>query len=320
MTKNVYSALLIGLGDIGLNYDLSIDRNIYVQTHASSLSLHKGFELLAGVDINPDACKKFTKEYSINAFTSINDALTHNKPDLIILAVPTASQNVVLNKIISLHIPKAILCEKPMGTDLANGERILNTCKKNDISLYVNYIRRCLPESLEVKDRIQKNIMKTPMKSIIWYSKGIAHNGAHFINLLEYWFGKAIEIITFDKGREFNNYGFEPLIGIKFDNCEVIMVPAWEEFYSHYTIEIISSSGRLYWNNEKLIWNSVAKTHNLNEHRYLSNNLEYIKTESNKYQMHVLNALHDAMIGKDSSICNGDEALQTLKTINQILS
>jgi predicted dehydrogenase len=319
MTRKVLSVVIVGLGDIGFKYDLSSDQNIYIQTHSSSIFLNPCYELKAGVDINPYACKLFSNKYNVKSSTNLRDALVTYKPDLIILAVPTAEQHKIIRKISKYFIPKAILCEKPMGRDLPDGVQIVNTCAKYGIKLFVNYIRRCLPESLEVKDRIDRNIINSPMKAIVWYSKGISHNGSHFINLLEYWFGGCIDISIIDRGREYKNFGYEPLVNLKFKKCEAIMIPAWEELYSYYTIEIISSSGRLYWNNEKLIWNEAAKNNNSNNHRYLLEESEYIKTESNKYQMHVASQLYEAIIGNNSSICSGDEALQTLKTIDHIL-
>ena len=45
MTKKVFSCVLIGLGDIGLNYDLHKDQKKYIQTHARAFSLNSEFNL-----------------------------------------------------------------------------------------------------------------------------------------------------------------------------------------------------------------------------------------------------------------------------------
>ena len=183
MTKKVFSCILIGLGDIGLNYDLHRDQSKYIQTHSRAFFLNSGFDLQGGVDINSDACDTFTKKYNVKSFNIIEEALNEIKPDLVILAVPTSFQFLAIKEVLSCFVPKSILCEKPMGENLQDGKKIVSICKEKDVSLYVNYIRRCLPESMEIKRQIDEGIINAPIKSVVWYSKGISHNGAHFINL-----------------------------------------------------------------------------------------------------------------------------------------
>ena len=320
MTRKVFSCVLIGLGDIGLNYDLHQDQDKYVQTHARAFFLNSGFDLKGGVDINADACNTFTKTYGIRSYTEIEAALLEIKPDLIILAIPTSFQLEAIKEIVKCYEPKVILCEKPMGVNLDHGKEIVSICRKKDISLYVNYIRRCLPESKEVKKRIDRSSIKFPIKCVIWYTKGIMHNGSHFINLMEYWFSECLDIKIIDKGREFKSFGSEPSVYLKFKNCEVTLIPVWEELYSHYTIELVSATGRLYWSHKNLEWTKVVSSENMKGYSYLAEKSEEISTEAEKYQMHVAEALYIAMSGQDSSISTGEQALETLHTIDSILS
>ena len=176
------------------------------------------------------------------------------------------------------------------------------------------------PNVREPVNRILSNIIKAPVKSVIWYSKGINHNGSHFINLMEYWFGKCIDIKLINKGREFKDFGFEPQVYIKFENAESTLIPAWEEFYSHYTIEIISASGRLYWNQNTLEWKGLDSSNSMDNHVFLSDISEAIFTGSNKYQKYVADELYSAMMGRPNSISSGEEALETLETLDRILS
>jgi predicted dehydrogenase len=320
MKKEVFSCVLVGLGDIGLNYDLNSDQDKYVRTHARAFSLHSGFNLQAGVDIDIAACNKFSRKYNVKSYTKIEDALFEIKPDLIVLAVPTCFQLDTIKKIEKYYKPKAILCEKPMGIDLHQGQEIVNTCKKMGASLYVNYIRRCLPGSVEIKRRIDEGLIKAPYKCIVWYSKGLSHNGSHFINLIEYWFGIFSNIDIVSNSRKFKGFGSEPYVFSTFENCEVSFIPAWEEHYSHYTIELISATGRLYWGKDSLEWTGATESEHLNGYRYLSDKIENIFIGNDKYQMHIADQLYLAMTTGSNSICNGSEALETLRTIDVILT
>jgi len=314
----IYSTIIIGLGGIGLNYDLKLDKKKYVYTHSRAISLHSNFELKGGVDSNNDACKTFTQNYDAKSFKSIENALTEIKPQVIIIATSTNSHLKVIEEINKHHKPLAILCEKPMGGNLQQGKEIVNICKKMDTSLYVNYVRRCLPGSKEVKNRLHKKLIKSPLKCVLWYSKGLKHNGSHFINLMEDWFGKCLNVKIINKGRDKVTFGIEPSVFLKFEDCEINLIAAWEEFYSHYTIELVSPSGRLYWNKSAIEWNEVINDDLVDGYKKLSLKTEEILSGIEKYQLHVLNQLFFALQGSMSFICNGEQALETLNTIDRI--
>ena len=320
MSKKVFTCVLIGLGDIGLNYDLFLNQEKYIKTHANAFFSNPGFDLQGGVDIDTDACDKFKNKYSTQSYNLIEDALLENIPDLIILSVPTSFQLDAIKKIVACYKPKAILCEKPMGENLEQGKEIVNLCNKLGIGLYVNFIRRCLPESKEVKNRIDNSIIKPPMRSVIWYSKGLIHNGSHFINLMEYWFGECLDVQIINEGRFLKNFGAEPQVFLKFNNCELTLIPAWEEFYSHYTIELVSSTGRLYWGQHRLEWTKAEDDSNQKSNSYLAEKTEELLLGSNRYQKYVADELHLAMSGQNSSISSGHQALETLRTIDRIES
>ena len=74
---------------------------------------------------------------------------------------------------------------------------------------------------------------------------------------MEDWFGKCLNVKIINKGRDKVTFGIEPSVFLKFEDCEVNLIAAWEEFYSHYTIELMSPSGRLYWNKSTIDWNEV---------------------------------------------------------------
>ena len=44
--------LVIGLGQIGMGYDLDCDPNTSVYSHARAISLHPDFELVGAVDLS----------------------------------------------------------------------------------------------------------------------------------------------------------------------------------------------------------------------------------------------------------------------------
>ena len=318
MNDQAYSTIIIGLGGVGLNYDLKLDQEKYVYTRSRAVSLHPRFALNGGVDSENEACKTFTKNYNIKSFNSIKKALVVIKPQVIIVATSTKSHLQVIEEIFKYHKPIAILCEKPMGGNLKQGRKIIKVCEKMGTTLYVNYVRNCLPSSINIKSKIQKNLIMSPMKCVIWYSKGLKHNGAHFINLMEDWFGKCLNVKVISQGGNNIESDIEPSVFLDFESCEVSLFAAWEEYFSHYTIELMSPSGRLYWNKSSIEWNEVTTDNNIEGYKKLSSITEEILIGIEKYQLHVLDQLYYALQGRQSFICNAEQALETLNTIDRI--
>ena len=72
-----------------------------------------------------------------------------------------------------------------MGINFSHSLKILSICKKNRIKLYVNYVRLSDPGIIKLK-----NIFKKPIEGLVLYSRGTLNNASHFLNTLQFWFGK----------------------------------------------------------------------------------------------------------------------------------
>ena len=87
--KNSFDVLIIGLGKIGLEYDLEHYKKRYILSHANAFSSNKNFNLLGAVDTNQDKREKFKHYYDKNIFSDITSALKKTKPDVIVISTPT---------------------------------------------------------------------------------------------------------------------------------------------------------------------------------------------------------------------------------------
>ena len=312
----VEKCLVIGLGQIGLKYDIGLSED-YVLTHSRSVNSHPEFELVGGVDKNKMNRDKFVKNYGKPVYSDIKNAILETKPSMIIISSPTNTHLSILNTVINVSSPKAILCEKPLDSDLKNASEMLKKCSENDIQLFVNYIRRCDPGSLQIKKMIDMGKITKPIKGIVWYSKGLKNNGSHFINLLESWFGECINVKNISKGRNYpdladNDYDFT----LSFKNVEIIFYSSLENSNSYNSIELMSPSGRLLYEDggEKIFWQQV------NESDQLSSEKKSLQENMNKYQYNVLNSISNLLNDKNASISMGEDAYETQKTIMRIIN
>mgnify|MGYP004002085349 FL=1 len=134
----MFNVLIVGLGRIGMGYDLNLDSKKYVYSHASAFDQHEGFNLIGGVDTDSELCKVFEGKYGGKFYSDTIEALRENEPDIVVIATSTESHKLVLQDVIKYSQPKVILCEKPLSYSLKEANEIHELCKDNSIKLFDN--------------------------------------------------------------------------------------------------------------------------------------------------------------------------------------
>lgn len=96
---------------------------------------------------------------------------------------------------------------------------------------------------------------------------------------------------------------------------------AREENYSHYTIELVASNGRLRYEQggSKILWQSVIANSTCKGYQILNPVPEMIASDLDHSQWQVADQLSASLAGREARICSGQEALRTLDVLNQIV-
>jgi len=306
------NTLLIGLGNIGMIYDKSQDKDGTIQSHAKAINLHPKFNLVGGIDIKEKSRRIFEERYGKNTFKSILNFSNEELIDLVIIATPTETHLEIIENTLKVLKPKMILCEKPLAYNYDDAQNILNLCNFYNTKLFVNYIRRSNPEVLEIKKNIDKKLFIPPFRGICWYSKGLYNNGSHFINLLEFWLGDLVKIEVFNKGILINEFDNQPEFFIEFSKGHVVFRAAWEEYFEFYEIHLLGKTGQLKYNQggDQIYFYENNKNNKIQDAKKnkFNSNLEI-------YQYHVLDDIEKEYNGFNTTICKGEEALSTQRII-----
>lgn len=321
MTHVKLKALVIGLGQIGMGYDLQRDPD-HVLTHARAFHQHPGFQLVGGMDPGAERCRLFENLYGCAAYTDVEAALRETRPDIVAIATPTQLHGDVLRSVLKLSEPKAILSEKPLSLDVSEARSMVDDCTVRGCKLYVNYMRRSDPGAIEVRRRLDEGSIGSPVKGVAWYSKGIFHNGSHFLNLLQFWLGEVIGFRVVDSGRLWNGTDPEPDIQVAFSRGTIVFLAAREENFSHYTVELVASNGRLRYEQggKRIAWQAATKSPTLAGYTFLASSEELIPTGMTRYQWHVVDQIAASLNGRQAQVCDGIEALRTIETLAEIRS
>ena len=314
--------MIVGLGQIGMGYDLDLDTEKAVYTHARAFSVHPAFELVGAVDPTETQRDIFMRHYNQPAYNNIASALEAKTASVIVIASPTAQHSLILKEVLAHSSPKAILCEKPLAHDLQEAREMVEACEVAGVQLFVNYMRRADPAVIEIKARIESGQIATPIKGVVWYSKGFLHNGSHFFNLLEFWLGAFVKAKILDAGRLWDNQDPEPDFQVEFDRGKMVFMAAWEESFSHYTIELLCSSGRLrYEQGGKLVaWQSTHSDPNITGYEILQVDSEFLANCMSHCQWYVADQLANALSDKPHTLSTGRQSLVTLEAMHQIIN
>lgn len=308
--------MIAGLGRIGMGYDLDAPA-ANVRAHARAFSRHPAFRLVAGIDPSASRREIFSREYGCASYPDAASALEHHAPDVLVVAVPTPLHATIVREALARTRPRAILCEKPLAADALEAHDIVQLCADQHVPLYVNYMRRSDPGVLEVRRRIETGELGSEFKGVAWYSNGFVHSGSHLFNLLEYWLGPAQISSVINPGRACGAADAEPDVHVVFERGAVMFLSAWEEAFSHHTIELVSRAGRLRYEDggHRIEWQPRPADGGAT----VSAMAERLLSGMECYQWHVTEQLALALDGRAAHLCSGDEALRSLTAMLSVI-
>ena len=123
----IYNTLVIGLGQIGMDYDFDASPNELITTHAQALDFHNGFNLAGGVDVDEQTRQRFTEKFGKPVFSNHIDALNELHADIAVISVPTEFHLTILEDILREYTPKMVLVEKPLSYRLLEAKKSLKS-------------------------------------------------------------------------------------------------------------------------------------------------------------------------------------------------
>ncbi len=310
-----WSVLLVGLGRIGQGYDYDLPATEHVFTHARAFSLDPHFKLVGGVDPDAGARARFTARYGAPAFSTL-DAAAGCTPDVVVVATPTENHLPAIASALSLFAPRALVCEKPLAFTVEEAARILKISRARNCPVYVNYMRRTDPTTAELRARLGDGRIATPLKAVVWYSKGLYNSASHFVNLLEALLGPEPEFVHGEAGRITPTGDPEPDFTLRFAHGTAAFHALRAEDYFHNSMEWLSPSGRLRYDRAGALveWQAAAPA----VLGGLDPVAERLPGDFARVQAHFTAALAQALAGATTTLCTGEQAFATLRLLADI--
>lgn len=102
-----------------------------------------------------EKAKKFAKKFSCKKYGSYKEVLKNQDVDAVYISLPIALQEkMVLN---SAKAKKHILCEKSATTSFRSAEKMIQTCKKNNVQILEGFSFIYHPQQQKVSEYIKNN-------------------------------------------------------------------------------------------------------------------------------------------------------------------
>ncbi len=262
-------SILLGLGNVGLNYDYNLKRVIY--THAEALLKNRKLNFFCAIDKSMQQRKKFKKKYNIPTKTDIDDINLNDKIKLAIISTSTNSHLEILKKLVKFRNIKLVLIEKPCGKNFGELKSIYKICKKHNIMIYINYNR--LYDYNYKKFSYYFSKLKD-FKGVAYYSRGLRNNCSHILSLLSSLNLKNIKI-------KILKYGKNPDFRITFSKGELYFLNSSRKNISNNEIEIMDKNYKIMSKDEL----NTFEIFKIKKEKLINNNFKYINLDTVKFDI-----------------------------------
>ncbi len=316
-----YAAVVVGLGQIGQGYDYDCENDRRILSHASSYRYHPGFHLVAGIDPDRGQRERFERKYARPTFPSVADLPSDLRAEVFSICVPTSGHARTFFAVLKRGAA-AVLCEKPIACAVGDADRMVSEARAQGCAVAVNYMRRFEPGLLSLREILSAGRLGDIYKGIVWYGKGLVHNGSHFVDLLRFLLGEASRPEVLSRGRAWGGRDPEPDVRIRFGAAEIYFLAACEERFTIAEFELIGTKGKVAYRRggESIeVWEAQADSA-FPGYTTLGREAIHIHNDFERYQWHVADHLYLHLTEGAPLHSTGESATETLRAVESIVS
>jgi predicted dehydrogenase len=194
-----YKAAVIGLGQIGLTYDLD-PRRERPSSHSLAYELHPATELVAAADVCMGQGPVLHSVVpGVRFYQSLSELLHNHEIDIISICTPPADHLSAVQYILHNSAAKVVFCEKPLVRSLEEASILKQQVVKTNCLLVPNLSRRWNSGMQRVKAEIINGNCGELQKVHIRYTRGIFNTGAHLFDLLQWWAGPVDQVQVIER-------------------------------------------------------------------------------------------------------------------------
>ena len=155
--------------------------------HANAYMSIESTELVAAAEPDPEHRSKFDETYSITGlYENYREMLANEELDIVSICTwhPLHCEMTVAAAESGVE---AVLCEKPMGLNLGDADRMLEACEEASTKLVIGHQHRFDPQTIKAIELLKSNAIGE-LRSIFGHcSSDLLNNGTHVVDLMRYF-------------------------------------------------------------------------------------------------------------------------------------
>lgn len=192
---NKYKSVIIGLRGIGSNRPPEVNLPVYGAmpgSHASAYHRCPETDVVGVCDLDDGLLADFKDRWGdvwpdLRAYKDYREMLDKEQPDIVSVVTGDHVHADITVESASREATRAIICEKPIATTLADADRMIQACASEDVLLSVEHSRRWHTSYLEARELIRSGevgTLKTVHCDLFSQRAMMFRNGTHMIDML----------------------------------------------------------------------------------------------------------------------------------------
>jgi predicted dehydrogenase len=240
-----YRAALLGCGKIGSEF--SEDPKVRgIHSHAAAYTHCPATELIAVCDTNPEKVKRCGKRWGVAAqYTDPRTMLEIEQPEIVSVCTPDATHVELIRCAVETPGVLAVLAEKPLALQVGDAAEVVRLAADRGVLLAVNYTRRYCERHARLRDWVRSGGLGEIQSVAGYYTKGLLHNGTHWIDLARFFLGE----VTWAWGADVRgDPGEDPTLDAFFrfeSGATGSLVGADAHAYNLFEFDLVGTRGRL---------------------------------------------------------------------------
>lgn len=194
-SKKTYNAAVIGLGNIGFQFNLDPKRK-ETWSHVSAYEKCERTKLVAAVEIDKGKRELFEKYFpNTPVIQSVHDVFENREIDIVSVCTPTETHFDIFNKIMEFDT-KAIFCEKPFMASVKEADLCIKRAREKKVVLSVNHTRRWDSNYMHCSELISGGAIGEVKAVHGFYPGGIYNMGTHLLDTVRMLTGRYPEKVS----------------------------------------------------------------------------------------------------------------------------
>jgi predicted dehydrogenase len=189
----MYQAAVIGLGNIGLQFD--IPRKATPQSHTLAYHLNPDIDLVAAVGVRQEQGDRLAQiAPEARFYMDLTAMLNSHRLDVISICTPQHIRLELLRTVFEHSDARIVFLEKPVATSIQEAEAIAALAKLYDRTVVVNLSRRWSEGAARIREAVQSGRFGKLKKIHMRYTRGIYNTGSHMFDLVRYTTGSIDQV------------------------------------------------------------------------------------------------------------------------------